>query len=124
MRSIAVAVGLILAVPGLAWAQDDAENDACHHRQTTLDIVQCLAGLTAKWDTRLNAAYKAAMNASESAERKAALVRAEVAWIKYRDENCGWYGAREGTIRQVAGADCLMTMTKARAVELQEAIRP
>jgi uncharacterized protein YecT (DUF1311 family) len=123
MRSIAVTLMLTLAVPSLAWAQD-AENEACHHRPTTIDIVQCLDGLTAKWDKRLNDAYRAAMNASENEVRKASLVRAEVAWIKYRDENCGWYGARQGTIRQIFGADCLMTMTKARAVELEEAIRP
>jgi uncharacterized protein YecT (DUF1311 family) len=122
MRTITVAVGLMLIVPGLAQAQD-AEADACHQKQTTIDITQCLVTLTAKWDTRLNAAYKAAMNASDSEARKAALVRAEVAWIKYRDENCGWYGARQGTIRQIFAADCLLTMTKARAAELEEAIR-
>lgn len=115
---------LWLALPGLALAADDPAADACHRKDTTVAIMDCLNGLTAQWDKRLNAAYQAALKASESPARKNGLVRAERAWLAFRTANCGWYDSQEGTIRMIAGADCMLDMTKTRAVELDDALKP
>ena len=77
-----------------------------------------------RWDSRLNQGYKAAMAASESDGRKASLVKAERAWLAYRTENCNWYGSQEGTIRQIAGAHRMLSMTRDRAIELETANQP
>ncbi len=78
--------GPILAATTLA--ADDAAESACHQKDTTVAIMDCLDGLTAQWDTRLNAAYQAALKASESPAREDALIRAERAWLAYRKCNC------------------------------------
>jgi uncharacterized protein YecT (DUF1311 family) len=109
----------IAALPGKAGAADDPAETACHQRETTVGIMDCLVALSGQWDKRLNAAYQAALKDSESDARKQALIRAERAWIAYRQANCGWYDAQQGTIREVEGADCIMHMTRDRAVELE-----
>jgi uncharacterized protein YecT (DUF1311 family) len=115
---------LCLVLPGLALAAEDSAAEACHQKGTTVAIMECLNGLTAQWDKRLNTGYQAALKASESAVRKDGLVRAERAWLAFRTANCGWYDAQEGTIRLIAGADCMLDMTKARATELEDALKP
>jgi uncharacterized protein YecT (DUF1311 family) len=45
-------------------------------------------------------------------------------WIKYRDANCGFYAEAPGSISQVAAAECLRLMTKQRALELEQQLRP
>jgi uncharacterized protein YecT (DUF1311 family) len=64
------------------------------------------------------------LKASENETQKNALLRAERAWLAYRTANCGWYDAHEGTIREIYAADCMLDMTRARAVELEEALKP
>jgi len=119
-----IAALLWLALPAVAQAADDPAAEACHRKDTTVAIMDCLNGLTAQWDKRLNAAYQAALKASESQTRKEALIRAERAWLAFRTANCGWYDAQEGTIREIAGADCMLDTTKGRAAELEDALKP
>ncbi len=52
------------------------------------------------------------------AENASKLREAERAWIKYRDANCAYYAAGEGTIARINAAACMRDMTKARAEEL------
>ena len=66
----AIGALLWLVLPGLALAADDPAADACHQKDTTVAIMDCLNGLTAQWDKRLNAGYQAALKASESAARR------------------------------------------------------
>lgn len=113
-----------LVLPGLSVAAEDPAEAACHQKDATVGIMTCLEGVTAQWDKRLNTAYQAALKASESGDRRTALVQAERAWLAFRKDNCGWYGAQEGTIREVAGAQCMLDMTRGRATELEEAVRP
>jgi uncharacterized protein YecT (DUF1311 family) len=116
-----ISVSLCILHPSNA-AEDPAEA-ACGRKATTVEISECLMDQVPKWDARLNQAYKAAMAASENDARKASLIKAERAWLAYRTENCGWYGAQEGTIRQIAGAQCMLSMTRDRALELEMANR-
>jgi uncharacterized protein YecT (DUF1311 family) len=116
-----------LMLPGPAWAQgaaqqDDPETAACHGRASTLDIVDCLGRLSARWDARLNAAYQAAVRAAGGGAEPS-LRAAERAWLEYRRQRCAYVSAVPGTIAQVIGADCMLRMTKARAEELAADLR-
>jgi uncharacterized protein YecT (DUF1311 family) len=117
-----ISVGLCFSHP--ADAAEDPAEAACGQKATTIEISQCLMDQIPRWDSRLNQAYKAALAASENDARKASLVKAARAWLAYRTENCGWYGSQEGTIRQIAGAHCMLSMTRDRAIELETANQP
>jgi uncharacterized protein YecT (DUF1311 family) len=91
--------------------------------QPTSGIVSCVADLTKTWDNRLNRAYKTVM-ARQDASRKTALRDVQRLWIKYRDANCGFYAEGPGSISQVTAAECLRFMTKQRALELEQQLRP
>jgi uncharacterized protein YecT (DUF1311 family) len=97
-----------------------AEYQTCRDGSTH-DIVACVTKLYKKWDARLNAAYQKLLKRQEDAKSREALVRAQRSWLKYRDDNCGWYETGEGTIRRIWGSECMRSMTAARALELEEA---
>lgn len=124
MRPTIIALLLLACLPAAGWAADDPAETACHQKESTVEISDCLQRLTGQWDKRLNAAYQTVMKASENAARKSALLQAERAWLAFRTANCGWYDASEGTIREVYAADCMLDMTRARAVELEDASKP
>src|SRR5690606_13772545 len=72
---------------------------------STVDIVQCVAGLRDAWDKRLNAAYRQVMEA-ESGPQKDALLRAQRQWIAYRDSNCAYYAGGQGSISRIEASVC------------------
>lgn len=91
---------------------------------TTIGIAQCIQAETAVWDTLLNEQYKIrrAELAEQSPELANQLRDAQRAWIAYRDAECGlkyslWSG---GSIRTIVAANCLMTETAERALELRD----
>jgi uncharacterized protein YecT (DUF1311 family) len=104
----------------VAW-YDDAYRQCAE--SSTQGIVECIAAQTEDWDQRLNAAYGALMK-QQSGERRTALRDVQRVWIRYRDANCGFYAAAEGTISRIAAAECLRVMTAARALELELAAQP
>jgi uncharacterized protein YecT (DUF1311 family) len=124
MRAVVLALVLAASLPAVGRGAEDPAETACHQKESTVDISDCLQGLTGQWDKRLNAAYQRVLKASEDSARKNALVRAERAWLAFRTANCGWYDAQEGTIREIYAADCMLDMTRARAVELEQALKP
>lgn len=71
----------------------------------------------AHWDKELTIAYQNALKAAVP-EQKTKLRDAERAWIKYRDANCAYYLAGEGTVARINAAACMRDMTKRRAEEL------
>ncbi|MGJ8603905.1 MAG: lysozyme inhibitor LprI family protein [Marivita sp.] len=98
---------------------------------TTVGIADCIQAETAEWDAILNEEYKAtqAMNAKADAagsspvmDRTEALRDAQRAWIAFRDADCAARYAiwQDGTIRTVVGANCMMTMTASRAIDLRD----
>lgn len=119
MRQLALSV-LLLALSAPATAQMyGAEYEACSS-QSTADIVDCLNGSMKTWDRRLNGAYKALMQRSDPAQKEP-LKAAQRLWVQYRDANCGFYAAGEGSISQIAAAECVRAMTQQRACELEAA---
>lgn len=84
---------------------------------STPEIVDCLMAQRAHWDKELTIAYQEAMKDAAPAQKEK-LREAERAWIKYRDANCAYYLAGEGTIARINAAACFRDMTKRRAEEL------
>ena len=119
--TVASAVWL-LAIACTASADPErfgAEYEPCSSKSSTADIVECVAELTEAWDVRLNAAYQSLVKGMPPKSREALRV-AQRLWIKYRDANCAWYGSGEGTITAIEAAECVRSMTAARATELEE----
>jgi len=83
----------------------------------TYEMVDCLNAQRAHWDKELTIAYQQAMKDAVPAQREK-LRDAERAWIKYRDANCDYYAAGEGSIARIETAECLRNMTEKRAREL------
>ncbi|MDG1339002.1 MAG: DUF1311 domain-containing protein [Paracoccaceae bacterium] len=101
---------------------------------STVGMMFCTLAERTAWDDELNAAYKIArdfakgMDAAdmthfpEYAVRDTQVLEAQRAWITYRDAKCameyGLWGA--GSMRQIAGASCLLEMTAERVFELRD----
>lgn len=94
----------------------------CGNQPNTLAIVECVQAKTKAADQRLNAAYKALQARIDPAQRQP-LVKAQRLWVQYRDANCGFYAAQQGSIREVQAAECLRSMTSDRALELEKAMK-
>ena len=98
---------------------------------TTIGITDCILAETREWDAILNEQYSATQQANEAADaggqspvmdRSDALREAQRAWIAFRDADCGARYAmwQDGTIRTIVGANCHLTMTAQRAIELRD----
>lgn len=99
---------------------------------TTVGMMECLLAERDTWDRLLNQEYAAARTRAEGhdaaerpyfpefAVRVTQLRDAQRAWIAFRDAECTLhYGAwGSGSMRQIAGADCLLQMTAQRTIDL------
>jgi len=103
------------AVPVLAGDQGEPEQ-TCDG--STYEIVECLKAKTAQWDKRMTIAYQRMRNAGEEKQREQ-LLKAQRLWIQYRDANCLYYDLGEGTIARIDAGECMLRMTKDRALELE-----
>lgn len=89
---------------------------------TTQGIATCAMAEHAAWDTVLNREYKGARNAYGADPTAAASLRdAQRAWIAWRDAECTFQHDRYGggSMRTIAAANCRMSMTAQRALELR-----
>jgi uncharacterized protein YecT (DUF1311 family) len=86
---------------------------------TTADMLECGGEELDRQDARLNDAYKKLMS-KLSRDRKKALLKAQQAWVKFREANCDyWYDPQGGTAARLNASGCSLTMTAARAKELE-----
>ncbi|WP_206513286.1 lysozyme inhibitor LprI family protein [Pelagibacterium montanilacus] len=97
--------------------------DACQEAPggaTTMGIAACLMAESAVWDDRLNTAYGALRDGLADAPADS-LRDAQRAWIAFRDADCAFQYALwgEGTMRQIAGASCVLDHTARRAIALE-----
>jgi uncharacterized protein YecT (DUF1311 family) len=115
-RTAVVAAAALLGAAALAFAGDAGNPGEC--TGSTPEMVDCLMAQHAHWDKELTIAYQRAMKDAVPAQKEK-LREAERAWIKYRDANCEFYAAGEGTIAQIDAAACLLNMTQKRAEELK-----
>jgi hypothetical protein len=70
------------------------------------------------WGGGRNAGYKA-LQAHIDASQRQPLLTVQCLWIQYRDANCSFLGAQDGSIRQVQAAERMRSMTEDRARELE-----
>ena len=85
---------------------------------STYAMAQCFTAPSNVWDTRLNAEYQAALKFAEVKRRS--LVKAQRAWLLYRDANCEAYYTVNGSIRTILAGKCWRDMTRDRTLELQQ----
>lgn len=135
MRKSSFVIGLLCAFlvfsAGAAQAEEEEELapgfKACMEKAggVTPNITACQEEALEYWDKQLNINYKQQMEATKDAlrpeARKAALLKAERAWIAYRDAMADFVGDwREGgTLARVIGMSFLLQTTKMQAKFLQ-----
>lgn len=96
-----------------------SEYRQCTH-QTTVGLAACIGQLTSAWERRLAEAYQAVSSGLATAGQREALLKAQRLWLKYREANCGYYGAGRGSLSRIEVAECMRVMTKSRARELMQ----
>lgn len=120
-RLLAV-VFLAVAMPAQIGAEMFGPNyRPCGDAPSTLAILACVQEKAETADRRLNAAYRALRERIDPAQSQK-LREAQRLWIRYRDANCAFYAAQEGSIGRVQAAECLRAMTEDRAQELEAAM--
>jgi uncharacterized protein YecT (DUF1311 family) len=112
---------VLLASPVTAEMFGD-DYPPCGDQSNTLAIVDCIEAKTKVWDGRLDKAYKD-LPRRLGAGQLGPLKEAQRLWVKFRDANCAFYDAQDGTIRQIQAAECVRSMTKDRALELESAMK-
>jgi uncharacterized protein YecT (DUF1311 family) len=82
------------------------------------DMFECNGEELDRQDARLNDNYKKLMS-KLSRDRKKPLLKAQRAWIKFREANCDYYFDRDGgKAARLVASGCLVDMTATRAKEL------
>ena len=98
------------------------EYSDCLHKAvegTWADMFECNGDELDRQDARLNNTYKKLMS-KLSPDRKKALLKAQRAWIKFREANCdSWLNPYGGTAARINASGCLLTMTATRAKDLE-----
>lgn len=112
-------VPALLMSPGSHAQMYSGEYQQCNQGNTS-SIMECVGKFTKKWDARLNKSYKALMERSSDTQ-KAPLKSTQRLWIQYRDANCNFYYAGDGSISQIQAAECLRYMTQQRTCEMEAA---
>jgi len=85
----------------------------------TAEMFECSGEELDRQDARLDNTYKKLMS-KLSPDRKKALLKAQRAWIKFREANCEyWFDPHGGTAARMNASGCLLTMTATRAKELE-----
>jgi uncharacterized protein YecT (DUF1311 family) len=128
MSGAAVCAALVFGIasaqaqPGKATKPSTAL-DRCLARpegQTTYGMVECIGVEIQIQDARLNRAYQAAIGRLERPRQKAALQKAQRAWIAFRDADCASYLDQDwGSMARVEAQQCVLDRTRERADELQ-----
>jgi uncharacterized protein YecT (DUF1311 family) len=138
-------VGIGLAVPGVAFAQESPElpnckkpasefersfcevKPDCVNPTTQLDMNFCAAWGAERSDRQLNIAYQKVRRSYQQSDSKKYgtlrlknLTTAQLAWIKFRDTTCTWKASKfsGGSIAPMIYSGCVDQLTKVRTQEL------
>ena len=122
MRGLFAAIVATAALVGAAVSAFAQEEKGCDG--STYEMVECQKGKLAVLDKRLNAAYQQALKQAVSEKQREQLRKAQRLWLQYRHENCEYYELGEGTIARIYGGVCMLDLTRTRAEELEQAVRP
>lgn len=97
------------------------DHDACDSGITT-SMKICASYRWRVQDARLNAVYKRALAQAREVGYEASLVKAQRAWVAYRDAACaneGQMGAGGGTAQGLYELSCMDALTKDRADRIE-----
>lgn len=87
--------------------------------QSTAGMIDCIGAELKIQDARLNRSYQAAQKRMTLPRQKAALTKAQRAWIAFRDADCASrYDPDWGTISRIEANTCVLDRTAERADEL------
>lgn len=130
-RSFMAGLASLLVMAGTAYCHDSQSTgattpskvlDACIAKAAGVDasIADCSEAEIARQDKLLNTAYKELIGRSD-ADSKAALQKAERAWIAFRDAQCDYEYKQEGggTLARVLFSSCRLNFTIERVKALQ-----
>jgi len=123
MLKCLILVAAIAAFMPAAAQAGDAGDPEQNCDGSTPEVVNCLMAKTARWDKRMTVAYQQAMK-DAGPQQHDQLRTAQRLWIQYRDANCLYYDMGEGTIARIDAAECMRSMTEARARELENVGHP
>ncbi|MET3667949.1 lysozyme inhibitor LprI family protein [Caulobacter sp. 1776] len=128
MTRLFAAVLLLTAAVAPAAHAEDPKYSPAYDRclaapsgQSTMGMIECIGIEFEAQDARLNRAYRTAMKRMELPRQKAALQKAQRAWIAFRDADCAsLYDQDWGTISRVEAANCRLDRTARRADALED----
>lgn len=112
----------LVMLPVACFAMD------CDKAIATPDVNACAYADYQKADAALNAVYKRVMDAYKDGQgeadgysTRADLVKAQRAWVQFRDANCDAVYDRwqQGTIRGLMANACLKELTEQRTAQLE-----
>jgi uncharacterized protein YecT (DUF1311 family) len=103
----------LLALAGAQPLPNESSCDLPTERETNL----CIENQAKAWDRTLNLEYKAALKRVTDDQRPL-LIKAQRAWIEYRDDSCTIQAAHGGTVAAYLQEHCILAMTRDRAKEL------
>jgi uncharacterized protein YecT (DUF1311 family) len=107
------------------WTDDFYDIQKCLNRAiSNVEMTRCASLEYEYYDKELNVYYKRVMKRLIP-EAKEQLRTAQRAWIKFRDENCEFWGYEMygGTGVYIVQLGCLTEMTRKRTEELKDILR-
>lgn len=88
--------------------------------QSTMGMIACAGAELKLQDARLNRAYQAAMKRLDQPRQRAALQKAQRAWIAFRDADCAsLYDQDWGSLSRIEANACMLDHTARRADALE-----
>lgn len=136
-RTMLTAAAILAMAPVAAQAQAQPKEGVTYspayelcwdtpENSNTYGILRCGEAEMAVQDARLNKAYKADMaDLADNPVAKAALLKAQRAWIAFRDADCATVRALiGGTIAPIYMQNCHLEHTARRAQALEDLLKP
>ena len=127
MKRIALAILFVVCLISFAnaKAQRQRQTQPCENAPSQYEADECAHKEYVAADAELNKVYNQLAAKIDDAEQRAQLKTAELAWIKFRDENCTFEGLfyKGGTIRPMIESFCKADVTRTRTAQLKEQIK-
>jgi uncharacterized protein YecT (DUF1311 family) len=111
---------LAIALSATVFAGEVNPETCGETAQNQLDMQECADAQYKAADVKLNASYKQVSTMMGDKTAKDLLVKAQRAWIAFRDAECTWSGDkyRGGSLQPYEAVTCLTDMTKERTKQL------
>jgi uncharacterized protein YecT (DUF1311 family) len=125
LANVSVLVVSAWCIVSTAYAKDDLTSPQyaqCIDKSggNTSNMIECNAVELKQQDDSLNKFYRALL-AKLTPQRRQQLVKAQRAWVSFRDANCGFYLDPDGgSAARLSASSCILTTTAERAKEIKD----